>query len=116
MVTPTDVALFHDTDESVGLDQIIAALPQTDLVLVEGFHLEPRAKIEVLSDRNEERHCKMDENLLAIVAPTARESAVPRFEPSSLKSLADLIEREVLGKPGFPVVTKNSNFEVSSVS
>jgi len=76
-------------------------LGETDIVLVEGFHEEARAKIEVVSHRNDERLCKMDGNLLAIVAPTARESAVPMFEPSSIKPLADLIEREILGKPGF---------------
>ena len=70
----------------------------------------------MLSDRNDERLCKMEGNLLAIVAPTARESAVPRFEPRSIKPVADLIEREVLGKSGFPGVTQNSNFEIPSVS
>lgn len=105
LVTPTDVALFRDAEEAASLDQIISTLPEADLVLAEGFHLEPRAKIEVLSHRNDERLCQMDGNLLAIVAPTARESAVPRFEPRSIKPLADLIEREVLGKSGFPGVT-----------
>ena len=38
------------------------------------------------------------------------------FEPDAVKPLADLIEREVLGKTGFAGVTKNSNFEIPSVS
>jgi len=76
----------------------VSALGATDIVLVEGFHEEPRAKIEVLSDHNHERLCKTDENLVAIVAPTARESAVPAFEPNSIKPLADLIERHILAR------------------
>ena len=48
LVTPTDVALFHDTYESLALDQIIANFSATDIVLVEGFHLEPYAKIAVI--------------------------------------------------------------------
>jgi len=41
---------------------------------------------------------------------------VPSFETNSIKPLADLIEREVLGKPGFPGIPKNSNFDIPSVS
>ena len=70
----------------------------------------------MLSDRNDESLCKMDGDLLAIVTPSARQTALPTFAPSEIKPLADLIEREVLGKLGFPGVTKNSNFEITSVS
>jgi len=101
LATPTDIATFRDGASSITLDQLVSGLAETDIVLVEGFHEEARAKIEILSDRNDERLCKMNGNLLAIVAPTPRESAVPRFEPSSIKPLADLIEMKVLGKPGF---------------
>jgi len=75
---------------------IVSTLGATDIVLGEGFHEQPLAKIEVLSDRNDERLCKTDGNLLAIVAPTSRESAVPTFEPTGIKPLADLIERNIL--------------------
>ena len=116
LATPTDIATFRDGASSITLDQLVSGLAETDIVLVEGFHEEARAKIEVLSDCNDESLCKMDRHLLAIVARNARSSAVPAFEPSSIKPLADLIEREVLGKPGFPGVTKNSNFDIPSVS
>ena len=76
----------------------MSALAALDLVLVEGFHEEARAKIEILSDRNNERLCKMDGNLLAIVAPTPRQTAVPAFAPSEIKPLADLIEREIIAR------------------
>jgi formylmethanofuran dehydrogenase subunit E len=96
LATPTDIATFRDGASSITLDQLVSALGETDIVLVEGFHEEARAKIEVLSDRNDESLCKLDGNLLAVVAPTPRESAVPTFEPSNIKPLADLIEREIL--------------------
>jgi formylmethanofuran dehydrogenase subunit E len=54
LVTPTDVALFYDTDESLGLDQIIANFSGTDIVLVEGFHLEPYAKIAVMGETDKD--------------------------------------------------------------
>lgn len=99
--------MFRDSESSPRLDQIVAALGAADIVLVEGFHEEPRAKIEVLSDRNDERLCKTDENLLAIVAPTLRESAVPMFTPSEIEPLADLIERDILVRKGHCYTTKD---------
>jgi len=96
LATPTDFAMFRDNESSISLDEIVSALGATDIVLVEGFHDEPRAKIEVLSDPNNEPICKTDSHLLAIVTPRARQATVPIFAPSHIKSLADFIEREIL--------------------
>lgn len=101
LATPTDVATFRDGAASVTLDQLVAGLGAVDIVLVEGFHEEGRAKIEVSSDRTAESLCKTDGHLLAVVTPSARQTTVPSFEPNSIKPLADLIEREILSKSGF---------------
>ena len=116
LATPTDIAIFRDGASSITLDQLVSALGPLDIVLVEGFHDEARAKIEVLSEQTGAALCKTDENLIAIITPSARPTPVPSFEPSGITPLVDLIEREVLGKPGFSGVTKNSNFEIPSVS
>jgi hypothetical protein len=50
------------------------------------------------------------------VGPATGDASIASFEPDAIKPLADLIEREVVGKRGFPGVTKNSNFEIPSVS
>lgn len=96
LVTPTNIAVFHQTGDETSLDQIIPTLQGTDIVLVEGFHLEPRAKIEVLSGHKGERLCAADKHLLAVVGPTAGNETTPSFEPDSIKPLADLIERQIL--------------------
>ena len=98
LVTPTDIATFRDGASSITLDQLVSALGALDLVLVEGFHEEARAKIEVLSERTRETLCETDGHLLAIVTPSARQSPVPSFEPNSIEPLADLIEKKILGK------------------
>ena len=98
LATPTDIAMFRDGARSITLDQLVSALGALDIVLVEGFHEEPRAKIEVLSDRNDESLCKMDSHLLAVITPNARATAVPAFQPDSIKPLADLIERELIAR------------------
>jgi len=102
LATPTDVALFRDAEVSLSLDQIVGILPDADIALVEGFHLEPRAKIEVLSERAGERLCQMDKHLLAVVGATAQAAAIPAFAPGAIKALTDLIEKEFFGKQSLP--------------
>jgi len=80
------------------LDQLVSSLGATDIVLVEGFHEEPRAKIEVRSAQYDEPLCPADNHLLAVVGRTGRDEAVPGFGPDSIKPLVDLIERKILGK------------------
>jgi molybdopterin-guanine dinucleotide biosynthesis protein len=116
LVTPTDVALFRDTPGGASLEEVVAALNGTDIVLAEGFHQAPGLKIEVLSAPNAQLRCAGDPQLLATVGPATGDASIASFEPDAIKPLADLIEREVLGKPGVAGVTKNSKFEIPSVS
>jgi len=96
LATPTDIAVFRSRETSLSLQEIVSALGPMDIVLVEGFHNEPRAKIEVLSDASAEPLCKMDCHLLAFVTSSAPETPVPAFAPDSIKPLADLIEKQLL--------------------
>ena len=98
LATPTDIAMFRDGASSITLDQLVSALGALDIVLVEGFHDEARAKIEVLSDRYDERLCVEDNHLLAVVGRTASDEAVPGFGLDSIKPLVDLIEKKILAK------------------
>jgi formylmethanofuran dehydrogenase subunit E len=98
LVTPTDVALFHDTDESLKLDQIVANFSGTDIVLVEGFHLEPYAKIAVMGEADKDWRLRADRNLIATVGPTMTQSPIPSFEPDNIRPLADHIEKWMSGK------------------
>ncbi len=96
LVTPTDVTLFRNGESSVPLDDIVAGLGATDIVLVEGFHQEPRAKIEVRSAHIDAALCGNDKNLLAVVGPNAQQGSIPTFAPGSIQPIADFIEREIL--------------------
>jgi len=98
LVTPTDIALFRNGQSSLSLDDIVAGLGATDIVLVEGFHNEARAKIEVRSARTDAALCAKDENLLAIVAPEAQPAAVPTFAPGNIEPIADFVECEILAR------------------
>jgi formylmethanofuran dehydrogenase subunit E len=98
LATPNDFALFRNSERSPSLDQLASALGEIDIVLVEGFHEEPRAKIEVLPDATKEPLCKTDRHLLAFVSPHPPEAPVPTFAPNSIKPLADLIEHKILAR------------------
>jgi formylmethanofuran dehydrogenase subunit E len=96
LATPTEFALFRNSDSSSSLDQLISALGPADIVLVEGFHDVARAKIEVISPSIKDPRCKADDLLLAFVTPNRSETTVPSFAPDIIKSLADRIEKQLL--------------------
>jgi molybdopterin-guanine dinucleotide biosynthesis protein B len=98
LATPTDFITFRENASSLSLSQVLSTLGEVDIVLVEGFHEESRPKVEVISERYDETLCKRDANLFAIVGPAVRDATVPVFEPSGVKSLADLIERQMLAR------------------
>jgi formylmethanofuran dehydrogenase subunit E len=98
-VSPKEMAVFRETDEAASLKQVVANLKETDIVLVEGFHLESGPKVEVLSSGNNHRICKPDEDVLAVVGVTDSDASIRRFDLDSIEPLADLIEKEILGRP-----------------
>ena len=106
--------MFRDGASSITLDQIVSTLGAPDIVLVEGFHEEPRAKIEVVSVKTNGRLCSADENLFAVVGPAADDEAVPGFGLDSIKPLVDLIEKKILGK--LPTGARNESKVPDNVS
>lgn len=98
LVTPSQVALFQDTLEPTSLDEVLENATNMDLVLAEGFHDQPFPKIEVVSDDGDERLCRMDKNLIAVVKTTEDAEPIPGFSPDNIKQLADFIEAEMVAR------------------
>lgn len=98
LVSPGGVALFRNTDEELSLDQVLPSLRGSDIAIVEGFHREARPKVEIIASHDGERLCNEDKHVVALVGPLNGNEPVPCFEPGIIKPLADLIEREVLGR------------------
>jgi len=96
LVTPKNIAIFCEANEFASLDRILENFIGMDIVLVEGFHSEAKPKIEIRDPARPQGRCARDKNLLAVVEQAPSEKAVPSFEPSSIKPLADLIARQIL--------------------
>ncbi len=98
LVTPSHVASFQDTLEPASLDEVLGRLAGADIVIGEGFHDQPFPKIEIVSTE-EDRLCRMDQNLIAWVKSTEGDEVIPTFAPDCIKPLADFIEVRILSKP-----------------
>jgi formylmethanofuran dehydrogenase subunit E len=96
LMTPTEVALIRDVAGEESLDRILASFQGSDMVLVEGFHNEPRAKIEVLSSPSSMRLCPGDDHVIALVGSDDGQSRLPYFAPEQIEPLADFIENDIL--------------------
>ncbi len=100
VVSPSEVVLIRDANGGSPLDEVVAILKGVDIVLVVGFHTEPRTKIEIrrtldhgISTHDSENH------LLALVTSDGLASEAPSFRPQEIKTLANLIERQILSSP-----------------
>jgi len=98
------LALFTDTEQEVGVEQLRARYigDGIDLIIAEGWKSEGHPKILVVRDHIGEVEVSA-EGLLAIVTNKALEhvpSGVPIFDPDDVESLAGLISRRFTRKGG----------------
>ena len=98
------LALFTDTEQEVGVEQLRARYigDGIDLIIAEGWKSEGHPKILVVRDHIGEVEVSA-EGLLAIVTNKALEHApagVPIFDPDDVESLAELISRRFTCKGG----------------
>ena len=98
------LALFTDTEQEVGVEQLRARYigDGIDLIIAEGWKSEGHPKILVVRDHIGEVEVSA-EGLLAIVTNKTLEhtpSGVPIFDPDDVESLAGLISRRFTCKGG----------------
>ena len=70
---------------------------EVDIILSEGFKVNPHPKIEVI--RSEMKHsplCTAEDNLMAIVSDEPVERGVPCFDIDDIQGVANLIEDRFL--------------------
>ena len=99
VVSPRRMAVVRRTNQELDLDEAVALAGQgVDVVVVEGYRSHPAPQIEVHRQSLGADLLSNPHSLLAVVSDGEPAVPVPRFHPDQVSAVADLIEREVLGK------------------
>ena len=99
LVSPSQVAVFRDTEERIPLTDLMEYFEGVDIVLVEGFRSEPIPRIvvcETLQDNS--ANTAAEHQLLATICPEKREGEAPFFKTEEIKLVVDSIETKILGR------------------
>jgi len=98
LAAPDSLAMIKK-QASAPLDDLLTYFEGMDLVLVEGFKLAEKPKIEILrAASNAVPFCRGDRNLIALVTDTDTDLGVPRFDLNDISRIADFLEEKFLQK------------------
>jgi len=82
------------------LDDLLAALPPCDLVLVEGYKREPIPKLEVhRAETGKPWLFPEDRQILAVASDAEPPNGFPRIDIDAIQSLTDFILNHALSRP-----------------
>ncbi|MBT9161580.1 MAG: Molybdopterin-guanine dinucleotide biosynthesis adapter protein [Dehalococcoidia bacterium] len=96
--SPHNVALIENVDHDLSPAELARFVTgDFDIVLAEGFKKSDQPKIEVHRRDIGELVC-LPQGLMAVVTDEPLELVVPQFSMNDISELADLIERNILGK------------------
>ncbi len=99
VVSPRRMALVRRTSREMGLEEAVALAGEgVDIVLVEGYRSHPGQHIEVHRQSLGPGLLSDGQNLLAVVSDGQPQVSAPLLRPDQVSAVADLIEREVLGR------------------
>ncbi len=96
--SPHKLALIKRLGEEMALDEIAELLRDIDIILTEGYKREDKPKIEVSRQREGGELVSSENELIAIVSDQTFPLRVPQFDLDDAAGVADLLEKEFLGK------------------
>jgi molybdopterin-guanine dinucleotide biosynthesis protein B len=89
----SELAIAHQLERELDLDEIVPHLGPVDLILTEGYKQAHKPKIEVSRrERGTGLICRRSE-IIAVVSDYAVEIEVPQFDLNDVAGVADLIEQ-----------------------
>jgi molybdopterin-guanine dinucleotide biosynthesis protein B len=92
IATPDSVGMLMTVDHEPILEELISLMFDMDLVVVEGYKMEKKPKIEIFrSAVHEKPRFLEDPDLIAIASDTDLNSPVPVFDINKPEKLADFI-------------------------
>ncbi|MCX6697651.1 MAG: molybdopterin-guanine dinucleotide biosynthesis protein B [Methanoregula sp.] len=98
VASPHQVAVIEDSDRDYELAELRDRyIRNVDIILSEGFKVNPHPKIEVVrSILKHEPLCTKEDNLIAVASDKPVDRGVPCLDINDIKGLVDLIENRVL--------------------
>ncbi len=93
IASPAKVAMIWRVEEEMGIDEILAMLPDVDIVLTEGYKRGNKPKIEVSRrEAGPELLCSAEE-LIAIATDQPHDSPVPQFGIDDAAGIVNYLEQ-----------------------
>jgi len=94
--SPAQVGIVMDVEREKSPRELLAMMPDLDLVLTEGYKKADLPKIEVFrSQISKAPLCLDDPNLIAVVSEEPIETSCPRFNPHDIEALAQFLIRHL---------------------
>jgi molybdopterin-guanine dinucleotide biosynthesis protein B len=89
---PQSYSVHRRVEEELGLEELLLAITDADIILVEGFKSHPGPKIQVYREGHSSGQLPLTPETLAIVSDLETESRVPIFGFEELEELVQLIQ------------------------
>ena len=92
--SPFQIGMVRDVERDHSPEELMALLPDMDIILTEGYKKENLPKLEVFrSEVHKAPLFKGDKSLLALISDDPIDLGVPRFSPGNGQKLADFLIR-----------------------
>jgi molybdopterin-guanine dinucleotide biosynthesis protein B len=96
IASPQKLTMVRNLERELTIDEIVATLPEVDIVLTEGYKRGDKPKIEVSrKEKGEQLLCTADE-LIAIATDQPYDIPVPQFDLDDAVGLVDRLEEMYL--------------------
>ena len=90
--SPFQIGMVRDVERDHSPEELMALLPDMDIILTEGYKKENLPKLEVFrSEVHKAPLFKGDKSLLALISDDPIDLGVPRFSPGDGQKLADFV-------------------------
>jgi molybdopterin-guanine dinucleotide biosynthesis protein B len=90
--SPFQIGMVRDVEHDHSSKELMALLPDMDIILTEGYKKENLPKLEVFrSEVHKAPLFKDDKSLLALISDDTIDLGVPRFSPGDGQKLADFV-------------------------
>ncbi len=93
VASPNGLAMIRRLDRELTLDEIVATLPDVDIVLTEGYKRGDKPKIEVSRAAKGKALLCTEEELIALATDQKHNVRVPQFDLDDAEGIVDLLER-----------------------